>query len=279
MNGLPKITVVTPSYNQAQFLETTLKSVLEQDYACLEYIVIDGGSTDNSQEVIERYATKLHYWCSERDEGQSDAIAKGFELGSGDVLGWINSDDAFFPNALAMVGQYFSQHPEVSLVTAGTAYTNQAGMVTSCYERPRPLRWLAQRGITYFGQQAMFFRRSAYMEVGGIRRDFHYLMDTELLFRILASGAECGSFRGLCGFFRWHDQMKSIRRYGRKADERKIMEAEYGFGRPHWLLTPCRSLYRTWQTINGNYADSFLKTRALQGRTIDDIWGWSGVQQ
>src|SRR5881394_195745 len=107
----PKISIVTPSFNQGQFLEETILSVLDQNYPDLEYVVIDGGSTDGSADIIRRYASRLSSWCSERDEGQSHAIAKGFARCSGEILGWLNSDDVLLPGALAEVAAYFEAHP------------------------------------------------------------------------------------------------------------------------------------------------------------------------
>jgi len=272
VKNLPKISIITPSYNHGMFIETAIRSVIEQNYPNLEYFVIDGGSTDGTQKIISEFSAKIDYWCSEKDGGQSDAIAKGFTRASGEILGWINSDDAYFPSTLNKIGHFFSRHPEVSLVTAGTVYTDKEGRITSCYERPSQRLWFAKHGITYFGQQAMFFRKQVYKDVGGIRRDFHFLMDTELLLRILLAGAKCGSLRGLCGFFRWHSDMKSIRREGRKADEKRIMEEEYGL--INSSQKPFHLIYRIWQVINGNYALSLFETMRMKGKSISDIWLW-----
>src|SRR5437870_10778600 len=110
---LPLISVVTPSFNQAPFLEHTLYSVASQDYARTEHIVIDGGSTDGSVEIIQRHARQLRHWVSEPDRGQSHAINKGLAMASGDVLAWLNSDDTYLPGALKEVGGVFAQHPDV----------------------------------------------------------------------------------------------------------------------------------------------------------------------
>src|SRR4051812_5835962 len=108
MNKLPKISVVTPSYNQGIYLEETINSVLDQKYPHIEYIIIDGGSTDNSVEIIKKYSKHLHFWVSEKDKGQTDAIIRGFNRSTGEVMSWMNSDDYFSPDVFEEVGTLFS---------------------------------------------------------------------------------------------------------------------------------------------------------------------------
>ncbi|MGB3516902.1 MAG: glycosyltransferase family 2 protein [Elainellaceae cyanobacterium] len=113
----PKISIVTPSYNQVQFLEAAIQSVLNQNYPNLEYIIIDGGSTDGSLDVIRQYQDRLHYWCSEPDAGQYSAINKGFAQSTGDILAWLNSDDMYYPWAFKTVASIMSELPEVNWLT------------------------------------------------------------------------------------------------------------------------------------------------------------------
>jgi glycosyltransferase involved in cell wall biosynthesis len=112
-SGLPSFTVVTPSFNQAQFLERSIRSVIDQDYPDLEYFVMDAGSTDGSVDIIERHADRIDYWVSEPDGGQSAAINAGWSRGSGDIVAWLNSDDHYMPGALETVGAYMQAHPDV----------------------------------------------------------------------------------------------------------------------------------------------------------------------
>src|SRR3954447_20687666 len=117
MAPLPKISIVTPSYNQRQFIEQTILSVINQNYPALEYIIVDGGSTDGTVDVIRKYKDRLAGWTSEPDKGQYDAINKGFARATGEIMGWINSDDQYLPWTLATVARIFSQFPEVEWVT------------------------------------------------------------------------------------------------------------------------------------------------------------------
>jgi glycosyltransferase involved in cell wall biosynthesis len=116
MPNNPVISIVTPSFNQDQFLEQTISSVLGQGYTNLEYIIIDGGSTDNSVDIIRKYSNSLTFWKSERDQGQSDAINQGFQRATGDIVAWINSDDYYLPGILLKIIEYFERHPQVDIV-------------------------------------------------------------------------------------------------------------------------------------------------------------------
>ena len=129
MTDLPLVSIVTPSYNQAAFLEETIRSVLEQDYPRVEYIIIDGGSTDGSAEIIQRYADRLAYWVSERDRGQTDAINKGFARATGSILAWLNSDDTYQPGALREAVDYLLAHPDVGMVYGDGNFIDEHGKV------------------------------------------------------------------------------------------------------------------------------------------------------
>ena len=126
----PKITIITPSFNQGQYIEQTIRSVLLQSYTNLEYIVIDGGSTDNTIEIIEKYSDFITYWVSEKDNGQSHAINKGLKQATGDVFNWLNSDDYYLPNALLTVGKYFAQNNQLEVLCGCEIHLLQNGDLT-----------------------------------------------------------------------------------------------------------------------------------------------------
>jgi glycosyltransferase involved in cell wall biosynthesis len=149
-SDLPRVSIITPSYNQASFLEETICSVLEQDYANLEYIIVDGGSKDGSVEIIRRYESQLAWWVSEPDQGQTDALNKGFGMASGDILAWLNSDDTYLPGAISGAVEYLMSHPEAGLVYGDANLVDENGTVISRFPCPaNGLRALDARLGTY----------------------------------------------------------------------------------------------------------------------------------
>lgn len=183
--SLPRISIVTPSFNQAPFLERTIKSVLMQKYPNLEYMVLDAASTDTSPEIIARYANQLTFSRSAPDRGQSGAICEGWQRSTGDVLAWLNSDDYYDAGALAMAGNYFAAHPDVMVVWGTVAFMDEDGQLLR-HKNPRalgPADFLLTKDVP--GQAASFIRRSVFERLGGPRLDLHYVMDWELWLRIV----------------------------------------------------------------------------------------------
>jgi glycosyltransferase involved in cell wall biosynthesis len=177
---LPTISLVTCSYQQGRFLDATLASVLDQRYPRLEYIVMDGGSSDGSADIIAARASQLAYWVSEKDKGQTDALARGFARSTGEVMGWLCSDDLLLPGSLDAVGQFFARHPDVEVVYADALWIDELG---------RPMRTKKEMGFNrfvflfdhnYIPQPSLFWRRSVYERVGGLDEAFDLAMDSDL---------------------------------------------------------------------------------------------------
>lgn len=190
--SLPKITIVTPSYNQAPYLETCIHSVIIQNYPNLEYIIIDGGSTDHSVEIIKRHEAHLAYWVSELDQGQSDAINKGFRRATGEIVAWLNSDDFYLPNALALVAQVYLSTPPAPFYFGNGWRVNEKG------EAPREFfpkgdvtfsHEALRFGLNYILQPATFIRRESLVQINYLARDLHYGLDTDLWLRLAALGS------------------------------------------------------------------------------------------
>lgn len=164
----PKISLVTPNFNSARYLEATIRSVLSQQYPNLEYIIIDGGSTDGSIEIIRKYASQLHTWVSEADRGMYDAINKGFARSSGDLMGWISATDLLHAGSLFVVGSVFRQFPEVEWITGRPTGFNDAGMAVEFLKLRQWSRMPFLAGANrYIQQESTFWRRSLWDRAGG----------------------------------------------------------------------------------------------------------------
>ncbi len=181
---LPLVTIVTPSFNQARFLEETIRSVLAQDYPYIEYIVIDGGSTDGSVEIIKTYADRLAWWVSEPDRGQTDAINKGFSRAKGEILAWLNSDDTYQPGAVSAAVQYLNAHPAIGMVYANANFIDEQGRVIGRFPAARTDYRRLRQGYVHIPQQASFFRASLWRQVGPLDPSFFFAMDYDLWVRI-----------------------------------------------------------------------------------------------
>lgn len=186
INPLPKITLVTPSFNQGKYLEKTILSVLNQGYPNLEYIVIDGGSSDDSVEIIRRYENKLAYWVSEPDSGQSNAINKGFAQATGELYGWVNSDDILMEGALAEAAEMYLRKPGAGAYVGAGEYIDVKDRVLlrkdPCEVTTESLyHWL---DVFHFMQPSCFFTREAWEFAQGLDESIHYAMDLDLWFKI-----------------------------------------------------------------------------------------------
>lgn len=185
MEWIPKITIITPSYNQGEFLEKTILSVLGQNYRELEYIIIDGGSTDNSVEIIKKYSSYLKYWISEKDKGQAHALNKGLRLASGDIIGWINSDDYYDKNVFQKVSQLYSD-PGFDLLSGSCTMIDEKLKVIQRLETPTiNFGTLLKYWKPHFcpPQPSIFFRKEVFQTLGFLDESLHFGMDYDYWIR------------------------------------------------------------------------------------------------
>lgn len=205
-----KLSIVTPSFNQAKYLEETIKSVLAQNIPGMEYIVVDGGSTDGSVEIIKKYADKLTWWVSEKDRGQTEALNKGFARATGDVLAWLNSDDLMYPGAARKAMDYLSTHPEVGLVYGDADYVDGESKVIGSFPTAQTDLKRLRQGYVHIPQQAAFFRGDLWRKVGPLDPSFYFAMDYDLWVRL----AKVSNLVYLPGqkwaAFRLHEDAKTI---------------------------------------------------------------------
>ena len=210
-NKFPKITVITPSYNQAEFLEETIQSVLQQNYPNLEYIIIDGGSTDHSVDIIRKYEKHLSYWVSEKDDGQSHAINKGLKQASGEIISWLCSDDLYVPGTLLEVSRFFSLHPEIALMHGKSVlFGNRRKELTIGGDiKDLPLRYFA---VIPYPQPSSFFRRQVIDESGLLDESLHFGMDYDLLIRIALSYSIQANDK-ILSRYRLHSSSKTVSQF------------------------------------------------------------------
>ncbi len=218
-SALPKISVVTPSLNQGKFIRATIESVLSQGYPELEYFVQDGGSTDGTLDVLKEYAARVPS-VSEKDAGQADAINRGLSRSTGEVLGYLNSDDVLLPGAVAAVGEAFASDSELAFVWGRAAYLDEAGNAVSPYlARPDAIERLAD--ACFIAQPAAFFRRRVWEETGPFDVSLHHTMDYDYWLRIAARTPPSRMRfldRELAGC-RMHADAKTVAGWGRALDE------------------------------------------------------------
>lgn len=210
MSEAPLVSIVTPSYNQAAFLEQTLRSVLQQDYPNLEYLVVDGGSTDGSVEIIRRYSDRLAWQISEKDNGQADAINKGLRRARGEYVAWLNSDDCYLPGAVSAAVRLLQAHPEAGLVYGDVYAVDAAGRRTN---RMRYRQWGLKDLLCFriLGQPGVFMRRAVLEQAGYLDLSYHFLLDHHLWVRMSALAPMVYAGQAWAEA-RYHEQAKNVAR-------------------------------------------------------------------
>ncbi len=205
---LPKISIVTPSFNQGKFIEETIRSVLDQNYPNLEYIIIDGGSTDETVDVIRRYEDRIDYWVSEKDRGQVHAINKGIERTTGDIFGFLNSDDLYLPGTFDTVAKYFQDHPKAEWVCGDTMMFGE-GHKTEVIETVVPKSAAHCLSWAYTAPQpGHFWKRE--LIAGGFDEAWPYDFDHDLYVRLLLAGHRCEHIPQTFAGYRLHEASKTV---------------------------------------------------------------------
>jgi len=277
----PRITIVTPSFNSAAYIRNAIESVLSQDYPNLEYMVIDGGSTDGTVEIIEEYSKQLSYWVSEKDEGQSDAIIKGFSRATGELLHWLDSDNVLLPNALKLVGERYVSAGKPDIISGNIFHIDGQGKVIRCKRGSKPPTLLSRFGVVNL--PVTFWKRDLYEAVGGLDRSLHHAMDQDLLFRFVRRGARFSHINRYIFAFRFHEQTKGAkagtaatlvplykrlpllligRTYGHPEGKDVLTR---NFPHSSYAHAIARLLYKLWRSINGNYVREWMDSRKVRG--------------
>ena len=270
----PKISIVTPSYQQGRFLEWTMRSVLEQGYPNLEYVVMDGGSKDGTKEILARYQNRLTYCESSPDEGQADAVARGFEHTTGDIMAYLNSDDLLAPGALDFAARYLTQHPEVDAIYSHRVYIDEENIVTRYWILPPHHRWMMERW-DYIPQETCFWRRRIYEKVGGINKSYQFALDYDLFVRFMKHGRMERVNRFL-GAFREHPTSKTMNQEGAHPEVTRVYK-EHGIRVAHWHRLPQLAQYELLDVRSRRFAArGKILPGALAGIGYDYDLVWGG---
>jgi glycosyltransferase involved in cell wall biosynthesis len=279
---LPRISVVTPSFNQGDYLEATIRSVLLQGYANLEYLILDGGSQDASVAIIQHYEPWLAYWHSRPDRGQSDAINQGLRQATGEIVGWLNSDDVLLPGTLRLIGEYFATHPQTVLVYGNAQLISREGEVLgpNTHTQPFDERLLLEHD-DIVPQPSAFFRQSAFRSVGGLDETLHYALDWDLWIRL----GRCGPVAFLPDFLSQMRIYPEAKTYsgGQKVfnEIRSVVERYGGHGFPtivrQWIVLDqierARQAFIRGDFASGRQALDFMQAVAADQCQYDiDHW-------
>lgn len=291
----PKISIVTPSFNQGQYLEETIQSVLNQNYPNLEYIIIDGGSTDDSVDIIHKYEDQLAYWASEPDQGQYNGINKGFAKSSGEIMAWLNSDDKFASGALSSVASIFTTFPQIEWLTSNFPILwNRYGQAVNCansggFNRASFFRGTSLPGCSWYArcciqQESTFWRRSLWKRSGGYINDsLNYAGDFEL-WACFYQHADLYAVNALIGGFRNHGNQKTgldMKQYYGEAQ--KCFLSDYG-GHPYGKIESTIRKYANFALGNKlhilNRLPDIITTALTTARLIYPvrIVVWTGEQ-
>jgi glycosyltransferase involved in cell wall biosynthesis len=270
-SGLPRISIVTPCLNAGAFLDEALRSVLDQGYPNLEYMVIDGGSTDGGVDVIRRHEARLAWWVSEPDRGHADALNKGFARSTGEIMGWLNADDVLHRGALWLLADLFTRFPEVEWLTGQPSHLDQRGAIVVAHPAPAwsRLRFLSG-DYRWIQQESTYWRRSLWQRTGARVSEEHSLaLDFELWLRFFRV-ARLQSTEGLIGAFRFQPAQKTagqLDEYERQANElrlrelRDLLEGEEGSAALRLREDAPPPLRFDWRTRSHQYLTASMEVR------------------
>jgi len=230
--GRPLLSIVTPSYNQGEFIEDTLRSVSEQNIVDVEHIVIDGDSDDNTVEVLKQYETEYNLrWISEPDEGQSEAINKGISMAEGHFIGWINADDYYYSNAFKIFSEGLDRCPDADIVYGDFMFVDMQKQEIEPKYHTRPSRFIHKYWQNYTANHCTFIRQSVLEKVGGVNEELEYVMDAELFWRILNEDFCHVHQPNIIAARRLHEDAKTVgETTARNKAEKEYLEQIYAFG-------------------------------------------------
>jgi len=232
INNYKKISVVVPSFNQSDFIERTILSIINQGYPNLELIIIDGKSSDSTIEILKRYDAHISKWVSEKDNGQSDAVNKGLKMATGEIIGWINSDDVYLNNCLFQANHYFKNNPDVGIVFANYYYIDTNDYILS---RRKEIKFDFNTYIwtrdCYHANCSGFFSNDTFLKIGYLDTKLHYSMDYEFYIRAYSKGIIIDHKNEIWSGYRLHESSKSVASNEKQVKDTELILSKLGFHR------------------------------------------------
>lgn len=277
---MSNIAVVTPSFNQGKYIRATIESVLAQRVQNLEYIVVDGGSTDNTLDLLRGFGAQLRY-VSEPDQGTADAINKGFRSVGGDILGWLNSDDIYYGGALEAVHTFFETHPHIDVVYGDANHIDENGSFIEKYPS-EPWSWERFHEICFISQPATFFRRSAFEKFRALDTRYPHCVDYELWIRWAKAGANFEYMPKTLAATRLHSEAKTVaKRLACHADINNILRDHLGKVPQRWVLNYAYAAADHWRVPRNDqlrFTSAIIKESVLASARWNRCLEWSLVK-
>ncbi len=277
-DSIPLISIVMVVYNGAKYIEEALTSVFEQSYKNIEFIVIDGGSTDNTVNIIKKYEEQIDYWVSEPDEGQSDAFNKGFSVCSGTLATWLNSDEILVPNCIEKVAVKIEKNPDIKWLSSGIIMTDAEKNIIRCRLGERGSNILSTFGILNVYGPSTFFSLDLFHKVGGMKKELHYTMDTDLWWRFKQDGVKLYRLNEYVYIYRLHEDSKTARyivknepRNKEQTNENKRLCKKYMKCNQKVLKYVGKSFLIIFRLFSTNYIKSVIYSLRYQGQTVNAL--------
>lgn len=269
-----RISLIIPSFNQGQFIEQSINSVLQQNYPNTELIIMDGGSTDNTLDIIKKYDKFIDYWQSQKDDGQSSAINNGFRRATGTFLTWLNTDDLLLPHTLQAVNELAQKFPDCRWITSNMVEIDKNGTILKLYKGECFNKFFASKSLFSTYGPSSFLHKDVFQKYGYLDENLHYVMDTEMWYRLIRNGL---SFRRLKNYnwaFRLHEDAKtSAQKFGNDKHYKEFYRESREIEQKHNMFPPNRFI----KTLFNFY--KCLHPKILMRPFVNNRWSGKSIEQ